>query len=272
MAKDKHARTFHIVDKAVASSRLAVPSALAVPMRDGNGTEIAALAFGLSGQKRQVQRSLDGQQSDFQKSRIAESLKKKSRLTRDGRNGQFDLQAEKVKKTFEEIQMKLLADNHLNENGEKAQNSDTAASSLSSKLLQSVRKDMKTLEEYVTRAEVGIRLAMETSREDTSQQTVDEKAVDLLCREELEPYLRLGASNSENENQDPGELALECHEELDGLDKGHAKISSSSKVGIQRKSTESRIEVARDVATIRGLTQIIRKKTIELSMMRRGKK
>jgi hypothetical protein len=60
-ARDKHAKTFHIVDKAVASSRLAAPSALAVPMRDGNRTEIAALAFGLSGQKHQVQRSPDGQ-------------------------------------------------------------------------------------------------------------------------------------------------------------------------------------------------------------------
>jgi hypothetical protein len=272
MPKDKHAKTFHILDKAVASSRLAVPSALAVPMRDGNGTEIAALAFGLSGQKRQVKRCPDGQHSDFQKSPGAESLKKKSRLTRDGRNVQFDLQAEKIKKTFEEIQKKLLADNHLNENGGTSQNSDTAASSLSSKLLRSVRKDMRTLEEYVTRAEVDIRLDIDTGREDTSQQTVDENAADLLCREEFEPPLELDASNSGNENQDPGESALECHEELDGLDKGYAEISSSTKVGFERMSTESILVVARDVAMIRGLTQIIRKKTIELSMMRRGKK
>jgi hypothetical protein len=118
----------------------------------------------------------------------AESLKKKSRLSRDVRNGQFDLEAEKIKKSFEEIQKKLLENNHLNENGGKSQK-DTATSSLSSKLLRSVRKDVKTLEEYVTRAEVDIRLDMNISREDTSQQTVDENTADLLCRGELEPLI-----------------------------------------------------------------------------------
>ena len=277
------------------------PSAYTLPMtiKDAQGADIlvAALAFGIAREKRISDTGkADGNVDRNRTPSKIEVVCKHEDLTvkevvKPGSDASRPLK--RLRETFDDIREEILKEscgvNSLNPfEGEQIRKCGNNAPSLGSRLFQSVKKDLSNLIMRVNHAEIFTMQMMRGKHSIDQSRHVTEAEVQLECNEKLEPLsveheispvksmelllngdkiatdLSLESTNTEGKSEgEESELGtfFECAEDLDLECRG--KLAAGS-------LDETALSLSRDVAMIRELTQIIRRKTLDLTRQRTG--
>lgn len=252
-------------------------STLKIPMTTDNGKEVVALAFGVARQKRK----------DLVNT-LAASGNKRGRRDLNGAGGSaekhqedFESQTKIVKDTFAEVQKKLL------NQGKTSGDPGDQDLSMSSLLIQLVRKDLCTLAECMNRVDDNTTSQSETKIIQNEDWKYDEAAA-LLCDEALVPTTTDFLYGDSNENHLEDSL-LECNETMtsregenmngtrsdrsdtfpDSYSEQSENKESSCPIQLTGNETNaSKRDIVKDIALIQGLTRIIRRKALDLTKRR----
>jgi hypothetical protein len=269
-------------------------STFKVPMKGDNGEEVAALSFGISRQKRRLD-EISQELEDM--SPVTENKRgRRDQVTSHQSSAKYydedwECQTKRVLDTFAELQKKILDEEDPKGSGRSSQYGDTLDSSMSSKLLWSAKQDLNTLMEFMKQADDSAIFQPDIKEIQHERGKNDETAV-LLCKEVLEPTnidLQLDVAGPRNANHCLDASLLECHETLASCngekiqggaleEKDHAFIAEATERSIPEESSpvaraEDRSRGSKrtsilDIALIRGLTRLIRRKALDLSKRR----
>jgi hypothetical protein len=284
-------------------------STFKVPMKGDNGEDVAALSFGISCHKRRHPDEIISQERKRKLEDMSPTATeiKRSLALRSGTRGEanyydedWECQTKRVLDTFAELQNKILDEEDPKGSGNTSQYRNTLRvdddSSMSSKLLWSAKQDLSTLMDFMKQTDDSAMFQPDT-KEIKHEYRDNDKTSALLCKELLEPtnidlQLEVDGAGPRNANRCSDASLLECHETLascngeeiqGGLlqETNDAFIAEATERSITKesspvaraedKSRGSNRTNVNDVALIRGLTRLIRRKALELSKRRLAK-
>jgi hypothetical protein len=270
------------------------PSWYIIPMMNGNESLFPAISFGMARGKRK--RKADGEPSESGESRpekhralgengnqgpLTSDVAMQPAAAADGETSvqrYWEQQVKRVRATFDGVRDELSKEDGL-QNGPSGEELDERKARFEgTALFKTVDQDLNHIMALMKQAEQNASKMLR--REQQRRHLIlskEEKAL-LECTEELEPTIvdlefgppspqntpqprESGGNKSKAENGDKDRLSLlTCDEELEGPE--------SISIPSERAPRNLTIALAQDLALIRGLTQIARRETLEMTRRR----